>query len=105
MPIRPREAATPIGCRATPIHAVWSRFSLLFVAFVAAPQPTCASYCEQPHTWRLELVSSTACGGNTAQPCSNPLGDVGQVDVYEDEFAFAFHEDAASSLYLSVAFE
>ena len=82
----------------------WSRCLLVLVALMASPQPTCAS-CVQPHTWRLDLVSATTCAGDTAQPCANPLGTVGQVDIYDDEFAFAFQDDPASVIYFRVAIE
>ena len=76
----------------------WSRCLLALVAFLAAPQPLCAS-CGSTTMLRLELLSSTTCTEDTAQAWENPLGAVGQVDIYDDDFAFAFQDDPASVVY------
>ncbi len=75
----------------------WSRCLLVLVALMAAPQATCAS-CVSNDTWSLELVSSTTCAEDTAQPCENPLGLSGQVRVSDYGFDFDFFEEDGSGV-------
>ena len=74
-----------------------SRCLLVLVALMAAPQPTCAS-CGSTTMLRLELVSSTTCVEDTAQPCENPLGVAGQVEISDHGFNFDFFEEDGSTV-------